>query len=84
MAGCGRGSKGVWSLVPLSTQDLLHDLHHFEFVVLPAELAGKFPSHLHIDLMKRAQGQGVGVRMIHTILTQLRQRGEGGKAEPSA
>lgn len=71
------GQEGVWSCVYI--QDLLRDLHHFEFVALSAELAREFPSHLHIDLMKRAQGQGVGVRMIHTILTQLRERGEGGR-----
>ena len=50
----------------------LHDPHFF----LPATLQRDFPSHLHIDLMRRAQGQGIGGRMIKTILAALRAKGE--------
>lgn len=33
-----------------------------------------YPSHLHIDLLPRAQGRGYGRRMIEQLLDRLRQR----------
>ena len=49
---------------------------HSPTFYLPAPLQTDFPSHLHIDLMKRAQGQGVGGRMIDTILATLKAKGD--------
>ena len=43
---------------------------------LPALLQTDFPSHLHMDLMKRARGQGVGGRMMDTILATLKAKGD--------
>jgi ribosomal protein S18 acetylase RimI-like enzyme len=40
-------------------------------------LAG-YPSHLHIDLLPRLQGQGHGRQLIGIQLTALRDRGSGG------
>ena len=37
-----------------------------------------YPSHLHIDLLKRAQGRGYGRRMMEMIMDNLRQRGSPG------
>ncbi len=39
---------------------------------------GEFPSHLHIDLIPRAQGQGNGRVLMDTLLAALRQRGSPG------
>ena len=42
------------------------------------DLARRFPSHLHIDLLPRAQGRGLGQRMMQTLLTALRAQGSPG------
>ena len=34
-----------------------------------------FPAHLHIDLLPRAQGQGLGRRLVEALATALRERG---------
>ena len=34
--------------------------------------AGFYPAHLHIDLLERAQGQGQGKRLMHTLWAKLR------------
>lgn len=34
-----------------------------------------YPAHLHIDLLPEAQGQGLGRRLIETLLDELRRRG---------
>ncbi|MGH3647313.1 MAG: GNAT family N-acetyltransferase [Micromonosporaceae bacterium] len=44
----------------------------------PAELVEAYPSHLHIDLLPRAQGGGHGRRMMETLLAALRERGSTG------
>ena len=38
----------------------------------------EYPSHLHIDLLERAQGRGYGRRMMEMVMDQLRQRGSPG------
>jgi ribosomal protein S18 acetylase RimI-like enzyme len=43
-----------------------------------AELLADYPSHLHIDLLPRLQGQGHGRQLIGIQLTALRERGSGG------
>ena len=37
-----------------------------------------YPSHLHIDLLERAQGRGYGRRMMEQVMDKLRQRGSPG------
>ena len=37
-----------------------------------------YPSHLHIDLLPRAQGQGFGRQMLEQVIDKLRQRGSPG------
>ena len=41
-------------------------------VLTPPEFIGEHPSHLHIDLLPRAQGRGVGTAMMTTLLNALR------------
>jgi len=38
----------------------------------------QFPSHLHIDLLERAQGRGFGRRMMEAVQERLRRRGSPG------
>jgi GNAT superfamily N-acetyltransferase len=42
------------------------------------DLARRFPSHLHIDLLPRRQGRGFGRRLIETLVASLRARGSPG------
>lgn len=37
-----------------------------------------YPSHLHIDLLPRAQGRGWGRRMLEEVMRRLRERGSPG------
>ncbi len=41
-------------------------------------LVSRYPSHLHIDLLPRLQGQGFGRRLIETLLAALRAQGSRG------
>lgn len=34
-----------------------------------------YPAHMHIDLLPRAQGQGLGRRLVETLAAALRERG---------
>lgn len=40
-----------------------------------AALASAYPAHLHIDLLERARGTGLGRQLIETLLSELRERG---------
>lgn len=42
------------------------------------DLLAEYPSHLHIDLLPRAQGQGNGQRLMETFLAALTDRGSPG------
>jgi len=57
------------------SQELLEDLFRPNFF-LPPELQREYPSHMHIDLMERAQGQGIGTRMLKTLLATLKAKGK--------
>ncbi|MCW4458709.1 GNAT family N-acetyltransferase [Microbacterium sp. MPKO10] len=37
-----------------------------------------YPAHLHIDLLPETQGQGLGRRLIDTLIVELRRRGVAG------
>jgi len=41
-------------------------------------IAEAFPAHLHVNLLPRAQGQGLGRMLIERLIDRLRQRGIGG------
>jgi len=43
-----------------------------------ADVLAEYPSHLHIDLLPRAQGGGNGRRLMMTLLGALRERGSRG------
>lgn len=53
-----------------------YDYHHPE-IYYPEPYA-TYPSHLHIDLVGRAQGRGLGRVMIDLLLEQLRRQGSPG------
>ena len=40
--------------------------------------AGKYPAHLHIDLMPDFQGQGIGRQLIATLFAHLKKEGVSG------
>ncbi len=67
------GDPEGWS----RTERLYHIMHH----PLEAGYATfypalrPYPSHLHIDLLPRAQGRGQGARLMHTLLDTLSERG---------
>jgi ribosomal protein S18 acetylase RimI-like enzyme len=44
----------------------------------PANVVTAYPSHLHIDLLPRLQGQGWGRRLIDTLVERLRAAGSHG------
>lgn len=57
-------------------QQIARLIHHPYPV--PAELAGRYPSHLHINLLPPLQGHGAGRRLIDTLAGALRaQRSPG-------
>jgi len=59
-----------------SERHALHDIYQ-PFRTDPA-LVSRYQSHLHIDLLPRMQGRGIGRRLIETLLTGLRASGSRG------
>jgi ribosomal protein S18 acetylase RimI-like enzyme len=57
-------------------QHIHHVYHHPDYFC--PEPYEAYPSHLHIDLLPRAQGRGYGREMIERLLTALRARGSPG------
>ena len=53
-----------------------HHIHHPWLT--PDELASRYPSHLHINLVPRLQSGGHGRRLISTLTDALRRRGSRG------
>lgn len=66
------GDPAVWTRV----EQVHHTYHHPDFYC-PAPYDW-YPSHLHIDLLPRAQGRGYGRRMIEQIVEALARRGSPG------
>lgn len=54
----------------------LHDIHH------PFGASGavtkRFPSHLHVNLVARMQGRGIGRRLVETLISRLRAEASAG------
>jgi ribosomal protein S18 acetylase RimI-like enzyme len=44
----------------------------------PSRWADLYPAHLHIDLLPRAQGRGLGRKLMEVFLGGLREKGAGG------
>jgi len=44
----------------------------------PRDLLAAYPSHLHIDVLPRQQGQGLGGRLMHSLLDALGEAGSPG------
>lgn len=59
-----------------ASEKLYHRLHHPGFEL--DESLEPYPSHLHIDLLPRAQGRGFGRRLIERLLMELQGRGSPG------
>jgi GNAT superfamily N-acetyltransferase len=57
-------------------QRAAHRIHHPRHT--PAELADRYPSHLHIDLVPRLQARGIGRQLIKTLIGTLRAQGSRG------
>ena len=55
----------------------VHQVYHHPDYFCPEPYA-RYPSHLHIDLLPRAQGRGHGRRMLSRIMDALRERGSPG------
>ncbi|WP_165989390.1 GNAT family N-acetyltransferase [Streptomyces sp. YIM 98790] len=61
----------------LPTTDLdghMRDLLHHAERMLPADLVGDYPAHLHIDLLPEGQGRGLGRKLMESYLDALRAR----------
>jgi ribosomal protein S18 acetylase RimI-like enzyme len=56
---------------------MVHSWYHAPDYYCP-EPYEKYPSHLHIDLLPRVQGQGFGRRMLEDLMRKLRERGSPG------
>ena len=67
-----QGDPGQWTRV----QQAHHTYHHPDYFC--PEPYDAFPSHLHIDLLPRAQGRGYGRRMMERNFDFLRRRGSAG------
>lgn len=52
----------------------VHRLYHHPDHLVPGP-PGAFPAHVHIDLVARAQGRGLGRKMMAIVLDDLRRRG---------
>ena len=66
------GDPAQWT----RAQTVHHWYHHPDYFT--PEPYEDFPSHLHIDLMARAQGRGNGRRMLEQVMEELRRRGSPG------
>jgi ribosomal protein S18 acetylase RimI-like enzyme len=67
-----QGDSRAWTRV----QHLYHLYHHPDYFC--PEPYADYPSHAHIDLLPRAQGQGLGRRMMTRLFEALAERGSPG------
>ena len=58
------------------TQQVHYSYHHPDYFC--PEPYEAYPSHLHIDLLPRAQKRGYGRQMLEQVIDQLRRRGSPG------
>jgi ribosomal protein S18 acetylase RimI-like enzyme len=55
-------------------EEMRYLLHHAELMLVP-EVAAAYPAHLHIDLLPRGQGRGLGRELMRSLFDALRERG---------
>jgi len=67
-----QGDPATWT----RTQKVYYEYYHPE--IFCPEPYGQYPSHLHIDLLSRAQGRGQGKEMIRVLLSELAAKGSPG------
>jgi len=67
-----QGDPSHWTRV----QTAYHWYHHPDYF-MPEPYAA-YPSHLHIDLLARAQGRGYGRRMLEQLMNELQLKGSPG------
>ncbi len=67
-----QGDANTWNLDELRAWQIHHP-HP-----TPRRLTGPYPSHLHIDLVPRFQGRGLGRAMMDRWLALIRERGSSG------
>ncbi len=67
-----QGDRSQWTQV-----QQVYDWYHHPAYFCPDPYEA-YPSHLHIDLLPRAQGRGYGRRMLERIMAAMRQRGSPG------
>jgi ribosomal protein S18 acetylase RimI-like enzyme len=66
------GHEHTWT----EDEKIYHQLHHPDLKF--PDMFKSYPSHLHIDLLPRAQAQGQGKGMMNTLLTALVKAGSSG------
>ena len=67
-----RGDSAKWS-----RPQMVYSWYHHPDYFMP-EPYDRYPSHLHIDLLPRAQGRGFGRRMMEGVMDRLRACGSPG------
>lgn len=67
------GDEASWT----RDERLINQFHEYDFRNNEA-LENDYPSHLHIDLLPRAQGSGNGRALMETFLAELRDKGSSG------
>jgi GNAT superfamily N-acetyltransferase len=67
-----QGDPSAWT--PTQT---VHSWYHHPDYFCP-EPYEAYPSHMHIDLLERAQGRGFGRQMMEQVMDRLRRRGSPG------
>ena len=55
---------------------MMHRIYHPPHT--PSEIVDSYPSHLHINLLARLQGQGIGRRLMDQWLRTIREMGSRG------
>jgi ribosomal protein S18 acetylase RimI-like enzyme len=66
------GDRSQWTRV-----QHVHSWYHEPDYFMP-EPYDEYPSHMHIDLLRRAQSRGYGRQMMEQLMTKLRERGSPG------
>lgn len=74
---CARYPMPVGDPAGWSRTQQVHSWYHSPDYFCP-EPYGEYPSHLHIDLLDRAQGRGVGRVMLQGVMDRLRSHGSPG------
>jgi GNAT superfamily N-acetyltransferase len=67
-----QGDPSIWT----RAQQIHYVYHHPDYFC--PEPYEEYPSHLHVDLLPRAQGKGYGRRMLEQIMDALRDAGSPG------